>query len=86
MAVMESKYVQIKFIYKIMIVILYITFIFSKSAYPTAGGVSGLYGPVKIDLGGVLLGSLIGLGAVLILPKLVHAFSYSYGGGYGRSK
>ncbi|XP_077301276.1 DM4/DM12 domain-containing protein Desiccate [Arctopsyche grandis] len=60
-----------------------------QGAYPSGGGVSGLYGPVKIDLGGVLLGSLLGLGAVLILPKLMHAFSSSYGGGgaggYGRS-
>lgn len=46
----------------------------------------GLYGPVKIDLGGVLLGSILGFGAIVILPKLISALSYSYGGGYGRSK
>lgn len=57
-----------------------------KGPYPSGAGVPGVYGPVKIDLGGVLLGSMIGLGAILLLPKLVHAFSYSYGGGYGRSK
>ncbi|KAG6455292.1 hypothetical protein O3G_MSEX009124 [Manduca sexta] len=45
----------------------------------------GLYGPLKIDLGGVLIGSILGFGAVIILPKIIHALSYSYGGGYGRS-
>nr|XP_022910947.1 uncharacterized protein LOC111421983 [Onthophagus taurus] len=30
---------------------------------------------MKIDLGGVLLGALIGLGAVLIVPKLTQLFS-----------
>ncbi|CAK1583853.1 unnamed protein product [Parnassius mnemosyne] len=52
---------------------------------PYGGTAPGIYGPVKIDLGGVLLGSLLGFGAVVILPKIIHAFSYSYGGGYGRS-
>ncbi|XP_026742931.1 uncharacterized protein LOC113504718 [Trichoplusia ni] len=49
------------------------------------GTAPGLYGPVKIDLGGVLIGSILGFGAVIILPKIIHALSYSYGGGYGRS-
>ncbi|XP_041969481.1 uncharacterized protein LOC121726271 [Aricia agestis] len=48
------------------------------------GTAPGVYGPVKIDLGGVLLGSILGFGAVIILPKIIHAFSYGYGG-YGRS-
>ncbi|XP_047537153.1 uncharacterized protein LOC125071106 [Vanessa atalanta] len=48
------------------------------------GSAPGLYGPVKIDLGGVLIGSILGFGAVIILPKIIHAFSYGYGG-YGRS-
>jgi hypothetical protein len=34
---------------------------------------------LKIDLGGVVLGTLVGIGALLILPKLISAF----GGGYG---
>jgi hypothetical protein len=37
------------------------------------------YAPLKIDLGGVVLGTLVGIGALLILPKLISAF----GGGYG---
>ncbi|XP_063231272.1 uncharacterized protein LOC134535862 isoform X2 [Bacillus rossius redtenbacheri] len=52
-------------------------------------------GGLKIDLGGVVLGALIGLGAVLIIPKLltvvekpVHEGYHTYGGygGYGRSE
>ncbi|CAH2983510.1 unnamed protein product [Chilo suppressalis] len=65
---------------------------FGISSYGTTGGqggyggsAPGLYGPLKIDLGGVLIGSILGFGAVIILPKLIHALSYSYGGGYGRS-
>ncbi|XP_072929720.1 uncharacterized protein [Epargyreus clarus] len=64
---------------------------FGISSYGSTGSQSpygatapGLYGPVKIDLGGVLLGSILGFGAVIILPKIIHAFSYGYGG-YGRS-
>ncbi|CAH2243003.1 uncharacterized protein LOC120632365 [Pararge aegeria] len=51
---------------------------------PYGSTAPGLYGPLKIDLGGVLLGSILGFGAVIILPKIIHAFSYGYGG-YGRS-
>ncbi|XP_045776295.1 uncharacterized protein LOC123874817 [Maniola jurtina] len=51
---------------------------------PYGSTAPGLYGPVKIDLGGVLLGSILGFGAVIILPKIIHALSYGYGG-YGRS-
>ncbi|CAH2044987.1 unnamed protein product, partial [Iphiclides podalirius] len=58
---------------------------FGSTGSPYGGTAPGLYGPVKIDLGGVLLGSILGFGAVIILPKIIHAFSYSYGGGYGRS-
>ncbi|KAJ8723733.1 hypothetical protein PYW07_007713 [Mythimna separata] len=64
---------------------------FGISSYGSTGGggygstAPGLYGPVKIDLGGVLIGSILGFGAVIILPKIIHALSYSYGGGYGRS-
>ncbi|XP_053685220.1 uncharacterized protein LOC128734861 [Sabethes cyaneus] len=45
----------------------------------SSSGVGG-YAPLKIDLGGVVLGTLVGIGALLILPKLVSAFG---GGGYG---
>ncbi|CAH4038094.1 uncharacterized protein LOC123720173 [Pieris brassicae] len=51
---------------------------------PYGGSAPGIYGPLKIDLGGVLLGSILGFGAVIVLPKIIHAFSYGYGG-YGRS-
>ncbi|XP_048486012.1 uncharacterized protein LOC105381883 [Plutella xylostella] len=53
---------------------------------PYGSSAPGLYGPLKIDLGGVLLGSILGFGAVLVLPKIIHALSYGYGpGGYARS-
>lgn len=38
--------------------------------------------PLKIDIGGIALGALIGLGAILIVPKLANVFSNG-GGGYG---
>lgn len=41
----------------------------------------GSYTPLKIDLGGVVLGTLVGIGALLLLPKLVNVI----GGGYGGS-
>ncbi|KAL0269255.1 UNVERIFIED_CONTAM: hypothetical protein PYX00_007059 [Menopon gallinae] len=34
--------------------------------------VPGVYGPVKLDIGGLLLGTIVGLGAFFILPKLLH--------------
>lgn len=34
-------------------------------------------------MGGVVLGALIGVGALLILPKVFHAFSGAGAGGYG---
>lgn len=43
----------------------------------------GNYG-AKIDLGGVVLGTLIGIGALLILPKVVGVISGH--GGYYRSE
>ena len=39
----------------------------------------GTYQPYKIDLGGVVLGTLVGIGALLILPKIFNAFSGGYG-------
>jgi hypothetical protein len=45
----------------------------------------GNYG-AKIDLGGVVLGTIIGIGALLILPKVVGVLSGHGGTGYYRSK
>ncbi|XP_055618415.1 uncharacterized protein LOC129763404 [Toxorhynchites rutilus septentrionalis] len=47
----------------------------------SSSGVGG-YAPLKIDLGGVVLGTLVGIGALLILPKLVNVFGGGYGGHY----
>lgn len=52
------------------------------SGYPQSGTGVSSYSPLKIDLGGIVLGTLIGLGAILIIPKLGYLFS----GGYRRSK
>lgn len=60
----------------------------SLGGYGSYGGV-GAYGKPSIDLGGVVLGTLIGIGALLILPKIVNVFSShtgAGGGGYYRSK
>ncbi|XP_033216933.1 uncharacterized protein LOC117172806 isoform X2 [Belonocnema kinseyi] len=46
-------------------------------------GVSS-YAPSKIDLGGLLLGAVIGIGTVLVIPKLLYVLSGSYGS-YARS-
>jgi hypothetical protein len=51
-------------------------------------GLSGLNGQLKLDLGGVVLGAIIGFGAIFILPKILHVFnvghdSSGYGGGSG---
>ncbi|XP_069688246.1 uncharacterized protein [Periplaneta americana] len=54
-------------------------------------GLNGLNGQLKLDLGGVVLGAIIGFGAVFILPKILHVFSSGHesmgyggsGGGYG---
>lgn len=57
----------------------------SLSGYGGYGGTSSLsgYGKPSIDLGGVVLGTLIGIGALLILPKIVNVFSGGHGGGAG---
>lgn len=47
------------------------------SSYPS-GGV-GYMQPYKVDLGGVAIGALLGLGAILLLPKLAHVFSGGHG-------
>ncbi|KAJ8935446.1 hypothetical protein NQ314_012866, partial [Rhamnusium bicolor] len=44
------------------------------------GGIGYMLSPMKIDLGGVALGALIGLGAILIVPKLAHVLSGGIGG------
>jgi len=43
------------------------------------------YAPAKIDLGGLLLGAIIGVGSILIIPKLLYILSGTYGT-YARSK
>lgn len=47
--------------------------------------VPGLYGPVKLDIGGLVLGTIVGLGAFFILPKIFHVIAGPYGG-YKRSE
>lgn len=42
--------------------------------YPPPGGIGYGVMPMKIDIGGVALGALLGLGAVLIAPKLLSVF------------
>lgn len=61
----------------------------SSGGYGGGYGSVGGYGKPSIDLGGVVLGTLIGIGALLILPKIVNVFSGHGGagaGGYYRSK
>ncbi|XP_034238555.1 uncharacterized protein LOC117643656 [Thrips palmi] len=52
---------------------------------PTYGTAAGPYGALRLDLGGVLLGALIGLGASLVLPKLLHGLAAHPHDGYKRS-
>lgn len=56
----------------------------------SGNGIVGTYTPLKIDLGGLVLGTIIGLGAIVLAPKLLHLFSApQHHGGvtpYGRSK
>ncbi|XP_049535553.1 uncharacterized protein LOC125951072 [Anopheles darlingi] len=56
------------------------------NGYGYSGTGLGTYTPLKIDLGGVVLGTLVGIGALLLLPKLVNVFGGGYGtGGHYRS-
>ncbi|XP_030380861.1 uncharacterized protein LOC115628786 [Scaptodrosophila lebanonensis] len=60
------------------------------TGYGTLNGYSGAtglsaYNPIKLDLGGVVLGTLVGIGAIIIIPKLLAAFHGGYGG-YGRNE
>ncbi|XP_060536278.1 uncharacterized protein LOC132708156 [Cylas formicarius] len=50
---------------------------------PTGGYDNGLSMPLKVDLSGVVIGVFIGLGAVLLIPKIAHLLAG--GGGFGRS-
>lgn len=54
-------------------------------SYPHTSGVGYGYSPMKIDLGGVVLGAIIGIGALLIIPKVVGTLNGGYGTGYGYS-
>jgi hypothetical protein len=60
----------------------------SVGGYGSYGGLGTGYGKPSIDLGGVVLGTLIGIGALLILPKIVGVFGGhgSGAGGYYRGK
>lgn len=69
---------------------LFFSFEFFKS-YSNSGVGYG-YSPMKIDLGGVVLGAIIGIGALLIIPKVVGSLNgaggmngYGYAGGSYRS-
>lgn len=60
---------------------------YGSQGYPYSGSGVGVYSPLKIDLGGVVIGALIGIGALLIVPKFLSAFNGGYGGsGNYRSK
>ncbi|XP_017873970.1 PREDICTED: uncharacterized protein LOC108621268 [Drosophila arizonae] len=54
----------------------------SLNGYPSSSGLSA-YNPIKLDLGGVVLGTLVGIGAIILIPKILSAFHGGYGG-YGR--
>ncbi|EDV93866.1 uncharacterized protein LOC6563785 [Drosophila grimshawi] len=56
----------------------------SLNGYPSSTGLSA-YNPIKLDLGGVVLGTLVGIGAIILIPKILSAFHGGYGG-YGRSE
>lgn len=47
------------------------------NSYNTNSGVS-YTNPVKIDIGGVALGAILGLGLVLFIPKLANIFSLGH--------
>ncbi|XP_011305388.1 uncharacterized protein [Fopius arisanus] len=61
---------------------------FGFSNLETSGGGTGYgvssYAPTKVDLGGLILGAVIGVGTILIIPKLLYIISGSYGS-YARS-
>lgn len=55
------------------------------SGYPHSGSGVGYYSPLKFNVGGILIGTLVGVGALLLLPKLASAF-HGGSGGYYRSE
>lgn len=73
----------------------------ARFTYPTGATLEG-YGsnylshgfyPLKFDLGGLVLGVIFGLGALLFIPKLIHllvpelaAYGHYAGAPFGRSK
>ncbi|XP_021920348.1 uncharacterized protein LOC110830134 [Zootermopsis nevadensis] len=50
---------------------------------PGTTGLSSLNGQLKLDLGGVVLGAIIGFGAIFILPKILHVFNTGHDGTTG---
>ncbi|XP_024882135.1 uncharacterized protein LOC112461212 [Temnothorax curvispinosus] len=61
----------------------------ARFGFTNVGGTGSGYGvspyaPAKIDLGGLLLGAIIGVGSILIIPKLLYILSGTYGA-YARS-
>ncbi|XP_019883527.2 uncharacterized protein LOC105252653 [Camponotus floridanus] len=62
----------------------------ARFGFTNIGGTGSGYGmspyaPAKIDLGGLLLGAIIGVGSILIIPKLLYILSGTYGA-YARSE
>ncbi|KAL0110072.1 hypothetical protein PUN28_013602 [Cardiocondyla obscurior] len=62
----------------------------ARFGFTNVGGTGSGYGvspyaPAKIDLGGLLLGAIIGVGSILIIPKLLYILSGTYGA-YARSE
>lgn len=53
--------------------------------YPHSGSGVGYYSPLKYNIGGIVLGTLVGVGVLLLLPKLAGAF-HGGGNGYYRSE
>lgn len=54
------------------------TYATGTGSYNTGGNV-GYTNPIKIDIGGVALGALLGLGIILVIPKLSNVFSSGHG-------
>ncbi|XP_050444973.1 uncharacterized protein LOC126848257 isoform X1 [Cataglyphis hispanica] len=62
----------------------------ARFGFTNIGGTGSGYGvspyaPAKIDLGGLLLGAIIGVGSILIIPKLLYILSGTYGA-YARNR
>lgn len=56
-------------------------------SYPNSATGLSSYSPIKLDIGGIVVGTLVGLGAVIIIPKLISVLHGGYGtSGYGRSE